>query len=56
MTNSTPPKPNTQPTTPKAPIAEPSKLAESVTVKAGIIALRQWMAYDIAANLYKRQT
>jgi hypothetical protein len=34
MTNSTPPKPNTQPTTPEAPQTEPSPLADSVTVKA----------------------
>jgi hypothetical protein len=45
MTNPTlPPKPNTQPTTPEAPIAEPSALAESLTVKAGVVAVRQWMA------------
>jgi hypothetical protein len=44
MTNPTPPKPNTQPTTPEAPIVEPSPLAESVTVKAGIVAIRKWMA------------
>ena len=44
MTNLTPPKPNTQPTTPEAPKAEPSPLAVSVTVKAGIVAVRQWMA------------
>ena len=34
----------TQPTKPEAPKAEPSPLAESVTVKAGIVAVRQWMA------------
>ena len=33
-----------KPTTPDAPKAEPSPLAESVTVKAGIVAVRQWMA------------
>ena len=44
MTNLTPPKPNTQPTTPEAPKPEPSALADSVTVKAGIVAVRQWMA------------
>ena len=43
-TNLTPPKPNTLPTTPEAPKAEPNALAESVTVKAGIVAVRQWMA------------
>ena len=43
-TNPTPPKPNTQPTTPDAPKAEPSALADSVTVRAGIVAVRQWMA------------
>ena len=44
MTNPTPPKPNTQPTSTEAPIAEPSPLAEIVTVKAGVVAVRQWMA------------
>ena len=44
MTNHPPSKPNTQPTTPEAPKAEPSALADSVTVDAGIIAVRQWMA------------
>jgi len=45
MTNPTPPEPNTQPTTPDAPQTEPKDaLAESVTVKAGIVAVRQWMA------------
>ena len=34
----------TQPTTPEAPKAEPSALADSITVKAGIVAVRQWMA------------
>ena len=34
----------TQPTTPEAPKAEPSPLADSVTVKAGVVAVRQWMA------------
>ena len=34
----------TQPTKPDAPKAEPSALAESVTVKAGIVAVRKWMA------------
>ena len=44
-TNPTPPKPNTLPTTPEAPIADPNNaLADSVTVKAGIVAVRQWMA------------
>ena len=49
MTNPTPPEPNTLPTTPeapKAPKAEPSPLADSVTVKAGIVAVRQWMANE----------
>mgnify|MGYP006090993903 CR=1 FL=1 len=41
---SKPPKPNTLPTKPKAPKAEPNVLADSVTVKAGIVAVRQWMA------------
>ena len=40
MTNPTPPKPNTLPTTPKA---EPAPLADSVTVKAGVVAVRQWL-------------
>ena len=44
--NPTPPKPTTQPTTPEAPKAEPSPLADSVTVKAGIVAVRQWMANE----------
>ena len=44
MTNHPPPKPNTQPTSPDPPKAEPSPLADSVTVKAGIVAVRQWMA------------
>ena len=45
MTNPTPPKPNTQPTTPEAPIPDPNNaLADSVTVKAGVVAVRQWMA------------
>ena len=44
MTNPTPPEPNTLPRTPKAPIADPSPLADSVTVKAGVVAVRQWMA------------
>ena len=45
MTNPTPPKPNTQPTPPEAPKAEPNNaLADSVTVKAGVVAVRQWMA------------
>ena len=43
-TNPTPPKPNTQPTKPDAPKAEPSALADSATVKAGIVAVRKWMA------------
>ena len=42
--NPTPPKPTTQPTTPDAPKAEPSPLAESVTVGAGIVVVQQWMA------------
>ena len=41
MTNTTPPKPNTQPTTPEAPKAEPNALAESLTVRAGVVAVRQ---------------
>ena len=45
MTNPTPSKPNTLPTTPEAPKAEPKDaLADSVTVRAGIVAVRQWMA------------
>ena len=44
MTNHPPPKPNTQPTSTEAPKAQPSPLADSVTVKAGIVAVRQWMA------------
>ena len=40
MTNPTPPKLNTMPTTPKA---EPAPLADSVTVKAGLVAVRQWL-------------
>ena len=44
-TNPTPPKPNTQPTSTEAPKAEPKDaLADSVTVRAGIVAVRQWMA------------
>ena len=46
MTNPTPPKPNTQPTTPEAPQTEPNALAESVTVKAGVVAVRRWMANE----------
>ena len=46
MTNPTPPKPNTQPNTPNSPKAEPNALADSVTVKAGIVAVRQWMANE----------
>ena len=43
--NPTAPKPNTQPTTPEAPQTEPKDaLADSVTVKAGVVAVRQWMA------------
>ena len=45
-TNPTPTKPNTLPTTPEAPKAEPSLLADSVTVRAGIVAVRQWMANE----------
>ncbi len=44
MTNPTPPNPNTLPTTPEAPKAEPNALADSVTVRAGVVAVRQWMA------------
>ena len=44
MTNPTPPKPNTRPTKPETPKAEPSPLADSVTVKAGIVSVKQWMA------------
>jgi hypothetical protein len=45
MTNPTPPKPTTQPTTPETPKAEPKDaLADSVTVRAGIVAVRKWMA------------
>ena len=45
MTNLTPPKPNTQPTSTEPPKAEPNNaLADSVTVKAGIVAVRKWMA------------
>ena len=44
MTNPTPPKPNTLPTTPDTPKAEPNNaLADSVTVKAGIVSVKQWM-------------
>ena len=43
-TNPTPPKPNTQPTAHDAPKAQPSALADSVTVRAGVVAVRQWMA------------
>ena len=46
MTNPTPPKPNTQPTSTEAPKAEPSTLSESVTVKAGVVAVRKWMANE----------
>ena len=35
-----------RPTTPDAPKAEPSPLSESVTVKAGIVAVRKWMANE----------
>ena len=35
---------NTQPTTPEATKAEPSALADSVAVRAGIVAVRKWMA------------
>ena len=44
MTNPTPPEPNTLPTTSNPPKAEPSALSDSATVKAGIVAVRQWMA------------
>ena len=40
----TPPKPNTQPTAHDAPKAQPNALADSVTVRAGIVPVRQWMA------------
>ena len=33
-----------RPTTPDAPQTEPNALAESVTVKAGVVAVRRWMA------------
>ena len=33
-----------KPTTPKAPKAEPTALADSVTVRAGVVAVREWMA------------
>ena len=35
---------NIPPRTPNSPKAEPSALADSVTVKAGVVAVRQWMA------------
>ena len=35
---------NAPPRTPNPPKAEPNALSESVTVKAGIVAVRQWMA------------
>ena len=42
---SKPPKPNTLPTKPKAPKAEPNNaLEDSVTVRAGVVIVRQWMA------------
>ena len=45
VTNPTPPKPNTQPTTPEALTAKPNNaLADSVTVRAGVVAVRRWMA------------
>ena len=34
----------TQPTKPDAPKAEPNALADGVTVKAGIVSVRKWMA------------
>ena len=37
---------NAPPRTPNSPKAEPNPLAESLTVKAGIIAVRQWMANE----------
>ena len=46
MTNPTPPKPTTQPTTPEASKCEHTPLADSVTVRAGIVAVRKWMAND----------
>ena len=33
-----------KPTTPDTPKAEPSPSADSVTVRAGVVAVRQWMA------------
>ena len=36
----------TLPTTPEAPKAEPNALADSVTVRAGVVAVRQWMANE----------
>ena len=57
MTNPTPPKPNTLPTTPEATKAEPKDaLAESVTVEAGIIAVRQWMAEGKTSELHQPQS
>ena len=44
MTNHPPPKQNAPPRTPNSPKAEPNPLAESLTVKAGVVAVRQWMA------------
>ena len=44
MTNHPPPKQNAPPRTPNSPKAQPNALADSVTVKAGIVAIRQWMA------------
>jgi hypothetical protein len=35
---------NAPPRTPNPPKAEPNALAESLTVKAGVVAVRQWMA------------
>ena len=46
VTNPTPPKPNTQPTTPNSPKAEPNALADGVAVKAGIVSVKQWMANE----------
>ena len=53
---SKPPKLNTLPTTPEAPKAEPNNaLEDSVTVKAGIVAVRQWMAEGKASELHQPQ-
>ena len=44
MTDHPPPKQNAPPRTPNPPKAEPNALAESLTVKAGVVAVRKWMA------------